>query len=162
MKEGMNAQRSALNAQRSTGGTPKLVIQPGFVSQSENDVLAVALDVVAKVLARYEEAALAAGRRPDTGPSATLKINRVSVGWSVSAASRDVAYGSTLEHALRNLAAQTDADALRREAEALRAKAEKLDRQAAGMEWREREGKNAQRSTLNAQRSTGETEGGAE
>ena len=140
MKEGMNAQRSALNAQRSTGGTPKLVIQPGFVSQSENDVLAVALDVVAKVLARYEEAALAAGRKPDTGPSVTLKINRVSVGWAVSAPSRDVAYGSTLEDALRNLAAQTDADALRREAEELRAKAEELDRQAAGMEWRQKEG----------------------
>ena len=142
--------------------TPKLVIPEGFVTLAENDVLAVAQDVVAKVLARYEEAALAAGRRPDTGPSATLKINRVSVGWSVSAASRDVAYGSTLEDALRNLAAQTDADALRREAAALRAKAEELDRQAAGMEWREREGENAQRSTLNAQRSTGETEGGAE
>ena len=146
------------------GGTerPKLVIQEGFVTQAENDVLAVAQDVVARVLARYEEAALAAGRKPDTGPSVTLIINRVSVGWSVSAASRDVAYGSTLEDALRNLAAQTDADALRREAAALRAKAEELDRQAAGMEWREREGENAQRSTLNAQRSTGETEGGAE
>jgi hypothetical protein len=146
------------------GGTerPKLVIQEGFVTQAENDVLAVALDVVAKVLARYEEAAIAAGRRPDTGPSVTLKINRVGVGWAVSAPPRDVAYGSTLEDALRNLAAQTDADALRREAKALRAKAEELDRQAAGMEWREREGENAQRSTLNAQRSTGETEGGAE
>ena len=141
---------------------PRLAIQPGFVTQAENDVLAVALDVVARVLARYEEAAIAAGRRPDTGPSVTLKINRVGVGWAVSAPPRDVAYGSTLEDALRNLAAQTDADALRREAAALRAKAEELDRQAAGMEWREREGENAQRSTLNAQRSTGETEGGAE
>ena len=127
-------------AQRPTGGTPKLAIPPGFVTQAENDVLAVAQDVVARVLARYEEAALAAGRKPDTGPSATLKINRVSVGWSVSAASRDVAYGSTLEHALRNLAAQTDADAMRREAAALRAKAEELDRQAYGIEWRQKEG----------------------
>ena len=42
----------------------------------------------------------------------------------MSAASRDVAYGSTLEDALRNLADQTDADALRQKAQALRAKEE--------------------------------------
>ncbi len=128
-------------AQRPTGGTPKLEIPEGFVTQAENDVLAVALDVVAKVLARYEEAARAAGRNPGYAPSVALRVNPLGAAWAVLDISGSVeAHGYTLEHALRNLAAQTDADALRREAKALRAKAEEMDRQAAGMEWRQKEG----------------------
>ena len=125
------------------GGTerPKLVIQEGFVTQAEEDVLAVAQDVIAKVLARYDGASRAVGRKPDYAPTATLKVNGAGAGWVINANTPGgEAHGWTLEAALRNLAEQTDADRLRQKAQALRAKAEELDRQAAGMEGRQKEG----------------------
>ena len=154
-KEGENAQRSTLNAQRPTANRmviPKLEIPEGFVSDEENKALAAAQDVIAKVLARYDGASRAACRKPDCAPTATLKVNGAGAAWVINAHTPGgEAHGWTLEAALRNLADQTDAERLRRDAALLRFRADELERRAAGMEW---PGKNPQLSTLNAQLST--------
>lgn len=119
----MKRGRQAANAVR-----PRLDIPEGFVTQAENDVLAVALDVVAKVLARYEEAARAAGRNPGYAPSVALRVNPLGAAWAVLDISWSVeAHGYTLEHALRNLADQTDADRMRQKAQALRRQAGEIE-----------------------------------
>ena len=120
---GNDARRSAAQAE-----TPELVIPEGFVTDDEAAALAAAQDVIAKALARYYAAAVAAGRKPGYVPKATLRTNSLGAGWAV----RDIssgceAHGATLEAALRNLASQTDADRMRQKAQALRRQAAEFE-----------------------------------